>query len=261
MQQRSMLPREHGAYGQLAFPLASALIAGGSTVSAIAMSTGAAALFIAHEPLLVLLGQRGARALREDRKRAVRWLAGAGGVAAVLGVAGLWLAPEAARLASLAPLALTIPVGALVARRAEKSLAGELLASTSLSAVGLPVGLATGLDLRSAAWIAACWAICFGLATIAVRHIIAASRGAGGIAWSPLLAAAAGGATVTFAATGVSSWAAVASLSPVVGFVLLLGLVRPHARHLKRVGWSLVAASTLTLVALVLALRSLPMGS
>ena len=49
-----MLPREHGAYGQLAFPLVTALVIAGVTLSGVLIAVAAIAGFLAHEPLLVL---------------------------------------------------------------------------------------------------------------------------------------------------------------------------------------------------------------
>ena len=63
-----LVPREHGAYGQLAFPLiTSFLVAGVSTVSLL-IAASVVAGFLAHEPLLVLVGRRGARAQRQQRR-------------------------------------------------------------------------------------------------------------------------------------------------------------------------------------------------
>ena len=67
---RSLMPREHGAYGQLALPLLTALFSGRPTAAAFLYSTAAVFAFFAHEPLLVLLGQRGSRAFRELGARA-----------------------------------------------------------------------------------------------------------------------------------------------------------------------------------------------
>src|SRR5262245_28487506 len=71
-----MLPREHGAYGQLLFPLVTALAVGWPTVAAYGLAVAGIALFVAHEPLLVVMGQRGVRAEREQTRRAWRWLTG-----------------------------------------------------------------------------------------------------------------------------------------------------------------------------------------
>ena len=49
-----LLPREHGAYGQLLFPRLSALLIGRPAPGAYLLGAAAVAAFLAHESLLVL---------------------------------------------------------------------------------------------------------------------------------------------------------------------------------------------------------------
>jgi hypothetical protein len=72
---RVLLPKEHGAYGQLAFPLITALIVAGLSVAGALLTVAVVAAFLAHEPAAVVLDQRGARARRELGGSAIRWLA------------------------------------------------------------------------------------------------------------------------------------------------------------------------------------------
>ncbi|PWT82253.1 MAG: hypothetical protein C5B57_08975 [Blastocatellia bacterium] len=51
---RIMLPREHGVYGQMLFPLATALLVGRPTVPAFALVAAGVFAFLAHESLLVV---------------------------------------------------------------------------------------------------------------------------------------------------------------------------------------------------------------
>src|SRR4051812_49522750 len=100
-----MLPREHGAYGQLLFPLVTALAVGRPRVVAWLLAASAVGAFLAHEPLLVLLGQRGARAARAQRGQAAIWFGGTavaaagggGGAGAMLAadVGGVLVGPAA----------------------------------------------------------------------------------------------------------------------------------------------------------------------
>src|SRR5688572_9798586 len=99
-----MLPREHGAYGQLLFPLTTALAIGRPGRAAFAWAAASALAFLAHEPLVVLAGLRGSRASRDDRQRARRWLAAYLTGAALLGSLALVWMPRDARLAVAAPL-------------------------------------------------------------------------------------------------------------------------------------------------------------
>src|SRR5690606_18676958 len=98
-----MLPKEHGAYGQMAFPLLAAFIAGGVSAAGVLFAATVIALFVAHEPASVLLGGRGVRARREQGARAWRWLAGAGSVAVIAGIAAIAVMPPPARLSLLLP--------------------------------------------------------------------------------------------------------------------------------------------------------------
>jgi choline-glycine betaine transporter len=97
----SLLPREHGAYAQVIFPLLTALALGGITVSALLLVIATVTVFLAHEPVLVLLGNRGGRAKRETSAPAGRRLAWLVVVGLAAGLVGLWLAPSAARVAAL----------------------------------------------------------------------------------------------------------------------------------------------------------------
>ena len=68
------LPREHGAYGQLVFPLVTAFGVAGLSSGGLLLATAVIAAFLAHEPAAVRFGQRGVRASREDGAGAARWL-------------------------------------------------------------------------------------------------------------------------------------------------------------------------------------------
>jgi hypothetical protein len=61
---RLLLPREHGAYGQIGVPLVVALAAGRPTLLSVALSLAAIAAFLSHEPLLYLLSRATARKAR-----------------------------------------------------------------------------------------------------------------------------------------------------------------------------------------------------
>src|SRR5512146_2750682 len=80
-----LLPREHGAYGQFLFPIATALVLGNRGLSAVALTVATSAVFVAHEAVLVLLGQRGGRAARQHWRAALAWLAACALIAAATG--------------------------------------------------------------------------------------------------------------------------------------------------------------------------------
>src|SRR5512138_1977206 len=80
-----LFPREHGAYGQLTFPLVTSLAVAGVSAPALLLALSVIAGFLAHEPLLVVLGRRGARAQRQQHRIASIGLIVTGGVALVCG--------------------------------------------------------------------------------------------------------------------------------------------------------------------------------
>jgi hypothetical protein len=247
---RALVPREHGAYGQLGLPLCTALAMGRPGTASVALAIAGAAAFVAHEPLLVLGGQRGARARREEGARAARRLALLGGASFVAGGAGLALAPTSARLSGLVPLGLTAVLSLFIARRAEKTAPGELVAAAALSSASLPAALAAGVRPASAwgAWIAFC--LVFGASTLAVRTVVAHARAP--IAPSrrvvPILAAVL--VLVLLGRAGVLTASATLGAAPMLALSLALALTPPAPHALRRVGWALVAASLVLCVAL-----------
>src|SRR5512144_1204189 len=129
---RALVPREHGAYGQLAMPLVAALAIGRPTLASAALTVAFVAAFVAHESLLVVAGQRGRRALEVDGPRARRTLSLLGAVALAAAAVGVALAPVAARAALVAPALLAGAVGWLAVRRLEMTTGGEMVAGAAL---------------------------------------------------------------------------------------------------------------------------------
>jgi hypothetical protein len=247
---RSLAPREHGAYGQLALPLVTALAMGRPGPASTALALAAVLAFVAHEPLLVLAGQRGTRIRREEGARAGRRLAVVAAAAVIAGVAGLALASPEARLAALVPLGLSLLLVPFIARNAEKTAPGELLAAAALSSAALPVALAAGVPAGMAwgAWAAFCLA--FGASTFAVRAVVAHARlrlPAARRAVAPLLFAA---SALLLVRAGVIGLPGALGAAPMLVLALALALAPPRPNALKRVGWTLVAASALLCVAL-----------
>ena len=184
---RSLLPQEHGAWGQLAMPLLSALALGGPAPGALLLAAATVLGFLAHEPWLVLLGHRGARARADDGPRARRRLLGWLGGAVAAGLLGGWLAPVAARLALALPAALVGLVMALVLARRERTVPGELAVVSALASSGLAVALAGGASLRVAAAATVTWTLAFASSVFAVQVVLvrARSRGEEGSNCSP----------------------------------------------------------------------------
>ena len=253
-----MFPKEHGAYGQLLFPLVTALAV--SRPRAVAWSLGAVSLcaFLSHEPLLVLLGQRGARAARERRRRAAIWFVGFAAAATWCGVAAIAVAASQVRVALVVPAALAALLALAVLTQREHTTAGEVLSALALSSLALPVALAGDAPPAIALTCATVFAAGFVSATLCVRAVIAATRrppAAGARVLAVLIAAASLSALWVVAAGGYASPSAPWAALPMCGGGSLLALRPPSARHLRTIGWSLVAASTITTAVLIATLR------
>lgn len=250
---KPLWPKEHGAYGQLGLPLVAALAMGSLSASALLLVVAAVVLFIAHESFLVLLGARGPRAKRDHGARAMRVGLGFGTLALAAGVTGLWLGGESVLLASGLPLALLLPVLFLAVRGSERTLVGEIVAAAALAGAALPVAVAGGVPLEPAALVWGMWVVASAVSIPGVRFVIASHKGGGGRAVGLLVA---GLATLACGVSIGHSWIFASAVPMVVaGWVLVAW--RPHPRHLKRVGWTLVVCSTLTATSVVVLVRSL----
>ncbi len=254
---RSMLPHEHGAWGQLAMPLLTAFALGRPTASGLALAAAVVLAFLAHEPAIVLLGQRGRRARDEDGARALRWLLVTGALGAIAGAAGIALAPPLARLALAVPALLGVAIVALVLARREKTVAGETAVAAALASSGAAVALAGGAEPARAVAAAAAWTLGFVAATLAVQVILVRVRSKGARDPGRLHAALAAllvAAGVALSLAGLPAVLAWATL-PTAVVSIAVCLARFSPRRLRELGWALVGSSTLTLVILVVGLR------
>jgi hypothetical protein len=255
---RSLLPQEHGAYGQILAPLLTALAIGQPRLAALALSLGAALGFLAHEPALVALGQRGPRALEEDGPRARRLLATLAAGAVTSSAVGLALAPPAARWAALLAGALAGASSLLVYRKLEMTAAAEIAIAIALSSLGLPVALAGGVSLSGGLTCWATWAAAFSSAVGAVQVLLWRARRRAGRDPGPaaaLASLAVEGAACLLAAGGILPWAGPVALLPMTAVSAALSVLPVSPRRLKQVGWSIMGASCATLLLLVVGLR------
>jgi hypothetical protein len=254
-----ILPREHGAYGQLGLPMAAALIAGQPTMAALSLVVACTAGFLANEPAVVLLGQRGARAQRQRQRDAWRTLTWTAGLAVAAGAAGLLLVPAPHRWTVLIPAAFALAAVPMVLQQRQKTVTGELHVALTLASCAVPVGVAAGLRPQEGAVIWLVFATGFWAATLAVRATIAlqrrepaaAARGAAVILAlaAPLAVARAAGHF------GLSPLFWIAAL-PLSAIALAIAAAPPHARHLRRVGWWLMAGGTAAAVLVIVFVRA-----
>ena len=243
---RRLIPREHGAYGQLAFPLIAALGSGRPTATAALYAAAAVLAFLAHEPALILLGRRGPRVRADHRGRAWLRLVVWGGGAAAAGVVAIARAPATLEAAA-APAAAAAVLGVLVAIDAEKTTFGETVAAIALAAAALPVARASGVAWPAALGGLAAWGLGFAAVIAPVRWVIARHKSQP----PPPARLTALGATLAIAVLG-GAWrheALAGLLLAATGWVL--AFAPPHPRELRRIGWALVGASAATAAALI----------
>jgi hypothetical protein len=220
------------------------------SAASVLFAVAAAAAFAAHEPLLVVLGERGTRARREDGVRARHRLTLAVLGSAALGLGALVLSPTARPWVAL-PGVLAVIALVFILRRTERTLAGQLVASATLTAAALPTAVASGVGWRLAGAVCAVFYATSVLSTVEVRTI--ARRGASNLsrlgAW----------VVSSAALTALAIWQPRLALSalPTVLAVIAIVTIRPEPSRLRQLGWMLATASLITATTVVIALRSI----
>lgn len=250
----SLWPREHGAYAQLAFPLVTALAHAHWSLTSICFAFGAVAVFLAHEPALILMGHRGVRALDTTGRAALHRLALLGGLAVALGSVGLVTGSLAARGAAFWSLGLGLIAAVFVVLKREKTVVGEMAASVALALAAYPVAVAGRIPSREALSMSLVWALVFVMSTCAVQVVISATkrkqRGVGMMRAATLLLAVLVPVVVS-AIIHPNRTDLVVATVPVSALCVGLCFRPPHARRLREVGWGVVAACTAALAVLL----------
>lgn len=246
-----LLPREHGAYAQFGYPLLTGLVYSGGRPGGVGFALAAMALFLAHEPVAVLTGVRGKR-LQEQLDGAARRRVLSLVALAALGLAvAIGLAPARAWLAALFPGGLALVLLPALGTRKLKSLPAETVVAAVFATSLLPLALTGPATWRTAGVAAAVWFAAVLPAIFGVHAIKVAFKGKPEGRWTltaaPLSAALAVVAAVV-AALVLPPWAHdfLAVIPPAVAVLALAG-IRPHPKHLKRVGWTMVVADTAAL--------------
>lgn len=249
----SPFPKEHGAYGQVSFPLIAAFAVAGASTAGILFAAAVVAGFLAHEPALIVLGQRGRRAMRELSRAARWWLACWAAVAVAAGL-GAWLtmAPSV-RWSILVPLLPSALLAAAVVRGAEKSWYGEAAASLAFSGAAVPITMAGGAPWSTAAAVAVPFALLFVSSTLAVRVVIVRVRRGGdpratSITRRAVLSLAVGSSIAlgSMSAAGLVPASLIAGAAPGLLAAAAIAMYPPPPTRLRTVGWTLVAISVLT---------------
>lgn len=253
----SLLPREHGATAELVFPLLTGLSIARPTLAGIAFALSAVAWFLAHEPLAVLMRLRGDRVLAAAGDRARRRVVVLAALGVSAGAFALAAAPPPARWAAVVPLGAAVLLAPAVVLRRQKTLWAEALVILAFAGMVLPMGMAAGVTWRTGWLVAGVWGVSFMLGTIAVHALKLRHKRGPTAGWLPRVSPALGVASVVvalaLAAGGTVPWPIGLAIVPPALVAIVIGILRVHPRRLKRVGWSLVSANTVTWVCLVLA--------
>lgn len=235
----------------------SALALGHLRGAAIALVVAAIALFIAHEPLIVLRGERGKRRLDAERTRA-QWQLGAWLVIGLTAAAAAFAMNDGTALwrAAVLPAVLGVVSAGFLLRGDEKTTGGEVFVAMALAAAALPVAVANGVSFRSAGLVALAWGAVSSLHVLAVRGILARGRSSGSARFAAVatsLALMVGVATTWAVVRGVLPAMALAAIGPAVIVTCAFFAWPPPLRKLKTVGWTLIGSSAMTLVVLLAA--------
>ncbi len=242
----SLWPREHGAYVQLLAPL-SALLFVRPPLAAVAWACMAGALFLLHEPVLVLLGRRGQRARTALARPAKRRLASLALLVVVCFALGVWSAPHASPWLAL-PGLLSLVCARLMFLGREKTVFGQLTVTCALTSFALPPLLAAGVATSLALSFVAAFASVQALSALTARGSIYRKQDGGQLlTWAMACALV---AVLGFAALqGWDAWPPSWSLAPwpfaMITLALFARLVVP--RSPKSLGWALTAASVLSI--------------
>lgn len=245
-QSAKLHPKEHGAYAILGIPMVTALIMGGLNPIGMCIAIAAWAGFVAHEPLLVVWGHRGLRAQGNTpaaRSRLVILLSVtllAGSLAFVFGGPSL-------RWSIVACVVLASTSFAVALAGLHRTLWGQLWGVAGLSLPCVPILLTSGLSTANATAVWGVWLVGFGATTLAVRSVIAAQKRQS--RWLHTSALAILSLLVTLGCIASQYWL-LASL-PMLALSWYLLWAPPPAKHLKRVGWTLVAGTALSATLIV----------
>lgn len=240
------LPREHGAYGQLLVPLVAALsLFGWPRWSSGFLVVAALGLFWAHEPLLVLLGQRGKKQKREHARQA-------GLLFPVLLCISLFcfllaLKQQPDLLWSLAlPFALCGTVVPFVFAKQEKTTLAEILVALALASWSFPVLCSKGVSTQKAWLVFVLLGFSLCVAVLSVRGLLRKV---------PLWVSSLSGAVFVVILFALCAYDYIPKYSYVAGvppffLALVLHGFRPGPRYLREVGFGIVGVVLLQVLLL-----------
>jgi len=254
LQPWALLPKEHGAYAELIFPLVTALVLGNRGLAPFLLASAAITTFLAHESFLLILGQRGNRARAQMGTRAAWIVAFLISIAVVTATLGLWYAPVGTLRTALLPLfsiALLVP---FILSHREKTLGGEFLVALIFASALIPVARSGGVGIKIAIVASGVWFVIFALQTLSVRAVKAHAKPDTGSNFLAFILVTLSLALVVagLLLLGMQGLSIIptAAISPAALAGLACVWLRVHPRHLRTLGWVLVACDLFALALL-----------
>ena len=252
-----MLPKEHGAYSQMVLPLATSLVITGGSPAGLFITIAVVCGFLAHEPLVLLLGGRGVRALKATRSRATVWFALTVVTMVAAGAAAFRFTPAAVRWSLLVPLVPAAWVGASAFTRHHKQASTQIAVALAFAFAAIPICLGAGIDRATAISIGFVFASVYVTGVLCVRTIVLGKRGGGNPAASRaarrvlVLIVVASALTIGVAvAWAWMRWPSLVAALPGLATAVLLA-IRRSPPALKTVGWSLALTSAAAALILI----------
>lgn len=255
--QISLLPKEHGAYIQLSLALASGLVLGhGSNPRSWGQALLTALLFLASEPILILLGQRGSKATPVVKRHAKRLLTVVGALSLLSAAFVWWPATWEAWQSLLIPALLASVLLGLALGKREHSTLGELVAAWALASATYPVAVLGGAGAREAGLLALALAGIQSIGTATVRAFLESlKRQSRPLPRTiPLLLGLAIMGLVLASRLPFSGVIALAMV-PNTGVATWMLMAPPSPRRLQRMGWILTLAAVTGIFPVLMALR------
>lgn len=245
-------PKEHGAYAILGVPLVVSLILGGLNTVAILITVATIAGFVANEPLMVLAGRRGERA-RTATPSALPTLELLLLATLVAGTAAVWLSSESVRW-TLAGCGVLAALGfAMSAAGWQRSLTAQLTGIIGLTLPSAAVLLAGGIsDYTVVKWCVA-WIVGRIATTIAVRSVVAIQKASTHHRVPRINDVLLVVAVLACAIGSLLNVLECLFIVPLIGAAIYLRVQPPPIRHMRKIGYWLLAANAVTALIMIVA--------
>ncbi|MDG2131502.1 MAG: YwiC-like family protein [Fuerstiella sp.] len=238
-------PREHGAYAIVGVPLVVALAIGGLNSVALLGTIATIAGFVANESLMVLSGRQGERA-RLSTPAALSTLTVLLLITIVFGSSAFWLGSEQVQVTLIACTFFAVAGYAMSVAGWQRTLVAQLTGIVGLTLPSAVVLLAGEIDSASIVCLSAAWIIGRVATTIAIRSVVefnkASTHHRVPLTNDVILTAA-------VLACGSSVFCGMSEcllITPVVISAIWLRLQPPLIRHMRQIGWSLLAANIIS---------------